>query len=468
MGIFRFSDMPLKKKITLIAVVSSSVSLLMACLVFILSESLTFPRVMRQNLSNLAQIIGDNSTAALSFNDSRTAQGLLDTLKANPHILSACLYDLKGQVFARYARPDAPQYWPAVVWEEKSEFSGGSVRIFQPVLSGGDRVGTLYLESDTREMQLRMMDYTLVTVVVGVLAFLISLLVASRLQQRVTGPLQQVVDRMKDIAKGEGDLTKRLEVTGKDEIGEVAEAFNTFVGKLQGVEDMKLDLISVVSHQLKTPVAEINGFIENMMMGLTGELNPKQKTYLDEMRAIGRENYRLITDLLSASKIDRGVVTVDLKPVSTKEVVGLAIRDYEVPLARKGLSLELEGVWEGGMLYADRDKLVEALRNLINNAIKCTDKGSITVRALTEGDMGVIEVADTGIGMDAETMGRLFTKNRVLGKEAHRSGAGLGLYITKNFMKQQNGDITVTSEKGRGTCFKLAVPRFKPGEGGRL
>jgi len=468
MRILPFSDMPLKKKITLIAVVSSSISLLIACFVFMLNESLTFPKVMRQNLSNLAQIIGDNSTAALSFNDSRTAQSLLDTLKANPHIRSACLYDLKGQPFARYTRPGEPEKWPPVVWEETSEFSAGAVRVFHPVLSAGDRVGTLYLESDTGEMQTRMVNYTLVTILVGGAAFLLSLLVASRLQRQVTGPLNQVVERMKDIARGEGDLTKRLEVTGKDEIGEVAEAFNTFVGKLQTVEDMKLDLISVVSHQLKTPVAEINGFIENMLMGLTGELNPKQRSYLEEMRVIGRENYRLICDLLSASKIDRGVVTVDLKPISTKEVVGLAIRDYEAPLAQKGLNLQLEGVWQGAMLYADRDKLVEALRNLINNALKCTDKGSITIRALAEGDKGVIEVEDTGVGMDAETMERLFTKNRVLGKEAHRSGAGLGLYITKNFMKYQNGDITVTSEKGKGTCFKLAVPLFKPGAGGAL
>lgn len=465
MKILRFSDMPLKKKITLIAVISSSVSLLMACFVFILNESLSFPKIMKQNLSNLAQIIGDNSTAALSFNDSRTAQSLLDTLKANPHILSACLYDLKGQEFAHYTRAGEADHWPSIVWEEKSEFSGGSVRIFHPVLSGGDRVGTLYLESDTGEMELRMVDYTLVTVAVGVVAFFLSFLVASRLQRRVTGPLNQVVERMKDIAKGEGDLTKRLEVTGKDEIGEVAEAFNTFVGKLQSVEDMKLDLISVVSHQLKTPVAEINGFIENMMTGLTGDLNPKQKDYLNEMRSIGRENYRLICDLLSASKIDRGVVTVDLKAVSTKEVVGLAIRDYELSMAQKGLDLRLEGVWEAGTLYADRDKLVEALRNLINNAIKCTDRGSITIRALTEGDMGVIEVADTGVGMDVETMERLFTKNRVLGKEAHRSGAGLGLYITKNFMKYQKGDIAVRSERGKGSCFKLTVPLFKKAEG---
>ena len=270
---------------------------------------------------------------------------------------------------------------------------------------------------------------------------------------------------MQEIAQGEGDLSNRLEVHGKDEIGEVAEAFNLFVGKLESVQDMKLDLISVVSHQLKTPVAEINGFIENLLEGLTGELNPRQKRYLEEMRNIGNENYRLICGLLSASKIDRGVVSVDLKPVSPQEIVGLSIRDYEQVLQQKGLKLRLEGMEEDVRFYADHDKMVEALRNLLNNAIKCTDKGTVTVRIGSEGDQGLIEVKDTGIGMDEETLGRLFTKSRVLGKEAHRSGAGLGLYISKNFMKLQNGDILVSSEVGQGSCFKLVIPKVLEKEG---
>src|ERR1700679_3780148 len=113
---------------------------------------------------------------------------------------------------------------------------------------------------------------------------------------------------------------------------------------------MKLILIGF--HQLKTPVAEINGFIENMLDGITGELNPRQRSYLDEMRVIGRGNYKLISDLLSASKIDRGVISVDLNPVSAKEVVALTIRDYEQIMKEKGLTLQLEGADDGLMLYA--------------------------------------------------------------------------------------------------------------------
>ncbi|HEY5039729.1 MAG TPA: ATP-binding protein, partial [bacterium] len=401
-----------------------------------------------------------------TFNDHKTAEETLKTLKANPHILSACLYDAKGQIFVQYQRDkDVPARYPATAEKEGTEYSAGSFRIFRDILSGGERVGSLFLETDTQEMKTRLTNYVGITLLVGFLSFLVSLLVASHLQGYVTKPLRQVVDRMKDIARGEGDLTKRLDVHGKDEIGELAETFNAFVGKLQTVADMKLDLISVVSHQLKTPVAEINGFIENMMEGLTGELNPKQRVYLNEMRLIGRENYRLIGDLLSVSKIERGVVSVDLKPVSAKEVVTLGIRDYEQILQEKNLSLRLEGMEDGIKLYADREKVVEALRNLLNNAIKCTDKGTVTIRIGSEGDQGVIEVKDTGIGMDGETLGCLFTQNRVLGREAHRSGAGLGLYISKHFMNLQKGDITVTSEVGKGSCFKLTVPKLRQEEG---
>jgi len=461
---FHFMDMPLRKKIMTITVISTSAALLMACLCFFLYERFTYPETRLNSLSAWVQILGDNSSAALTFNDKKTAEEMLKTLDANSHILRACLYDAKGNVFAWYAKEKTASF-PAVAGKEEAMYAGGTLQIFRNILSGQDRVGSIYLEQDTEEMTSRLETYTVITVLIGFLSFLVSLLVASRLQRYVTQPLQNIVDRMKDISRGEGDLTKRLEVSGNDEIGQVAEAFNAFVGKLQTVAEMKLDLISVVSHQLKTPVAEINGFIENMMEGLAGDLSPKQKQYLDEMRLIGKENYRLIGDLLSVSKIERGVVTVVLKSVSAKDVVTLAIRDYDHILQEKGLILRLEGMENNLQLYADREKVVEALRNLLNNAIKCTDKGTISIRIGIDGNQGMIEVKDTGIGMDETTLGRLFTQNRVLGKEAHRSGAGLGLYISKHFMNLQKGDITVTSKKGEGSCFKLLIPLLKAQEG---
>ena len=224
------------------------------------------------------------------------------------------------------------------------------------------------------------------------------------------------------------------------------------------IEEMKQDLISVVSHQLKTPVAEINGYIENMLEGLAGNLTQRQKEYLIDMRDIGMENYRLISDLLSLSKIERGVITVELEPVSLRRLVELAIRDYEERIEKKGLRLILNVQDRDFEVLADQDKTVETLRNIINNAVKCTDKGLIEIHATREGSYGVVAVKDTGIGMTPQTLSRLFTKDRIMGNEAGRSGAGLGLFIAKSFMNLQKGDITVESEQGKGSCFFVRIP----------
>jgi signal transduction histidine kinase len=237
------------------------------------------------------------------------------------------------------------------------------------------------------------------------------------------------------------------------------------IDRMKEVNEMKNDLIAVVSHQLKTPVGEINGYIENLLEGVAGPLNSKQMEYLKDMREISVENFRLISDLLSVSKIERGVLSVDLKPVSLNDLVEMAIRDYEQPLRQKGLTLVVEKAQKDFVVYADREKTVETLRNLVNNAVKCTDQGSITISVKQEGEKGLVEVCDTGIGMSPETMGRLFAKTRVLGKESIRSGAGLGLFIAKSFMNLQNGDITVSSQLGKGSCFSLSIPGFKGLEG---
>jgi PAS domain S-box-containing protein len=225
------------------------------------------------------------------------------------------------------------------------------------------------------------------------------------------------------------------------------------------IDDMKRDVISIVSHQLKTPVAEINGYIENLLDGIAGVLTQKQREYLTDMKEIGSDNYRLLSDLLSMSKIERGIMTVDLHPVKLGQIVELAVRGYETQIQRKGLDLRLELDSSGIMVLADRDKTAEAVRNILNNAVKCTDKGSITIRTGEEGGFATLEVIDTGIGMSQDVMKRLFAKERVMGAEAMRSGANLGLYIAKNFLQLQKGDISVESEVGKGSTFRIKIPK---------
>jgi signal transduction histidine kinase len=225
------------------------------------------------------------------------------------------------------------------------------------------------------------------------------------------------------------------------------------------VEEMKQSLVSVASHQLKTPVGEINGYIENMLDGLAGELSPKQSEYLMDMREIGMNNYRLISDFLNLSKIERGLTSAVLEKHALMEIVALALRDYEDIMARKGLALKLEGLATAPDVMADRDKLVETLRNLLNNAVKFTDKGGILISAEVKDRAVLLSVRDTGRGISDAALAQLFTQKRVLGEEAGRAGAGLGLYVAKHFMKAQGGDITATTNPGKGSCFTLTIPR---------
>jgi signal transduction histidine kinase len=159
------------------------------------------------------------------------------------------------------------------------------------------------------------------------------------------------------------------------------------------------------------------------------------------------------------SKIERGVVAVNLQSISLWRVLELSLRDYETSIRRKGLELRLEKGPRDLECWADQDKTVESLRNIVNNALKCTDQGFIALKVKDDGNFVVVEVEDSGIGMKPETMERLFTKERVMGAEASRSGSGLGLFIARSFLQLQGGDLTARSQEGLGSVFRIKIPK---------
>ena len=225
------------------------------------------------------------------------------------------------------------------------------------------------------------------------------------------------------------------------------------------IEQMKTDFVALVSHQLKTPVAIVKGYVDNMLLGLAGKLTSKQREYLNDMRDISTKNYHLVSDLLNVSRIERGVISVDISSFSLTEIIELAVSDYRSIIKHKGLSLNIEHSTDEIMVSADRDKMVEALSNVVNNAIKFTDQGMISVSARTSNGFGVVEIADTGKGMSPELMSRLFTKDQVLsGSPTPEGSSGLGLYIAKEFMQLQHGDISATTSEGSGSSFVFHVP----------
>jgi PAS domain S-box-containing protein len=225
------------------------------------------------------------------------------------------------------------------------------------------------------------------------------------------------------------------------------------------VAQMKSDFVSLVSHQLKTPVAQLNGYIYNMLAGLTGELTPKSREYLEDMQDISHKNYRLLSDLLNVSRIERGVISMDIRPVPLKEIVDEAVVPFYEQIKAKGLQLQIDGLELEIIVSADKEKTIEALGNIVHNALKFTDRGSISVRVSSKDTFSVIAVIDTGNGIAPDRLERMFSRDMALdGAPIAGGGAGLGLYIAKQFLRLQHGDITVQSMPGKGSSFIFTIP----------
>ena len=226
------------------------------------------------------------------------------------------------------------------------------------------------------------------------------------------------------------------------------------------IEQMKTDFVSFISHQLRAPVAGLLNYINNMLDGITGSLNDKQTEYLNEMRDVCARNSRLIADLLNISRLERGVVSVNIQQVKLRSIVDLAVQEYSKSIKEKRLALNIKGVDQDVSVLADSDKLTEVLKNVVHNALKFTHEGSINIEIMSEGNHGIVKVKDTGIGIPEEVMRDLFKREKILsGAVAVGGGAGLGLYIAKGFMQRQGGDITVESATGKGSTFIISLPR---------
>ena len=225
------------------------------------------------------------------------------------------------------------------------------------------------------------------------------------------------------------------------------------------VEQMKSDFVSLVSHQLRTPVAGVLGCIDNMLNGITGDLKAKQIEYLKMMHDISKRNYRIISDLLNVSRIERGVISMNIHPVTIQEITDIVVQRFKTDIEEKGLKFILEGIDNSIEILVDKDKMIEAISNVVHNAFKFTQTGSITIRIKAVGDLAFIEVIDTGPGISVDVMQNLFRKDQILkGAPSVTGGCGLGLYIVKEFMKLMNSEIAVRSTVDKGSQFTFEIP----------
>jgi signal transduction histidine kinase len=214
-----------------------------------------------------------------------------------------------------------------------------------------------------------------------------------------------------------------------------------------------------VSHELRTPLTAIQGFLEALQDGLVEEEEARQRYYAVMYSETMQVN-RLVDDLMDLMKLENNEIALSRHPVDTADVVRKIAFAFEAEAAEKGLTIRVD--IEDGLprLYADKDRVAQIIKNLMKNAVKFTDEGTIGISARHEGDWIRLSVADTGIGIAADDLDRIWERFFKVdrGRSRKNKGTGLGLAIVKELVHLHDGKITVQSEPGKGSVFHVWLP----------
>lgn len=340
----------------------------------------------------------------------------------------------------------------AVVAEKDADFKGKRAEMLQGIADS--LTGTAW-------------GLALSTALMIALVIAIAVWMANFLTGRITGMIAGIK------AFQRGDLKHRLDAESKDEMGELARSFN---GMADSVEEsfqrldearhnaeeanrMKSEFLASMSHELRTPLNGILGFSELLQSELA---DPSQQHYAQVIHDSGQHLLTLVNEILDLSKVEAGHMEFAWQDVHINEVAGELAALHRAVAAGKGLTLELklaDGLPE--TMRTDPTRLRQMLNNLLNNAVKFTDTGSVRLAVASEGGDILFTVSDTGPGIPPEAQSQVFEKFKQLEHFITRShgGTGLGLALVKQLVEHMGGSISLISEVGRGSDFTLRLPR---------
>ncbi len=223
--------MPIQRKLVSIILLTSGVVLLLTCISFLAYEFVTFRQDTVERLSTLGRIIAANSTAALVFDDQEDAKEILNALAAERHITAAGLYDENGNLFSTYPKDLPLDAFPVSPGGEGYRFQQGRLSGFQPVVQSGNRIGTLYIQSDMRAMYDRFILYAGLVALVILASLLVAYILSRKLQRQISQPILQLAETAKAISERR-DYSVRATKTGDDELGLLTDAFNHMLGQI--------------------------------------------------------------------------------------------------------------------------------------------------------------------------------------------------------------------------------------------
>ena len=489
-------NLPVKRKLMVVILLTSSVALLLMGSALIIYERIAFRHALAVNMNVLAQIIGSNSTAALAFDDPKNAREILGALLAENQVKAAAIYDRNGRIFASFPDRVPLEQFPARPGPEGHKFDRRELVMFEPIFQQGTRLGTIYLQADLGAMYSRFRVYGLLLLLVGVCSTLAAMALFARLQRRISSPILELAKVATAVSR-DHDYSVRATKQGRDEVGQLTDAFNEMLARIgesnaalaASEEDLRLankekdNFFAVMSHELRTPLTPALAAVAMLQEDKTLPQNVRAE--LEMIRRNIEVEARLIDDLLDINRIARGKLDLHRQVVNVRSLLEHALHNYCAgAAAKKNIRVSTEITATETHVFADSSRLTQVFWNLLQNACKFTPEGgAIDVRVYNEyrriatnqpapsqtadGSLAelIVQIRDTGMGIRAETLPRIFnafeqgarSRNRVFG------GLGLGLSISRAIMEMHGGSITASSEgKDKGATFTIRLHTVKP------
>ena len=286
---------------------------------------------------------------------------------------------------------------------------------------------------------------------------LIVLYIKHKIHKTYEIPLQEISKATEKVSKG--DFSGRIHIKSKDELGMLVHSFNDMADALEKEEQVRRDFIANISHELKTPMTTIAGFIDGI---LDGTIPPeRQEHYLKIVKDEVSRLAELVASMLSLARIDSGKTEIHKSEFQLLDLLFDILMTFEDRLDNNNITVDGVEETDGIEVYADRGLLHQVFYNLIENAVKFTPNGgTITINAEIRDNRLYFSIKNTGKGISAEDLQFIFDKFYKTDKSRSKDkkSMGLGLYIVKTIVQLHGGNITATSELGGETCFAGWIP----------
>ena len=345
------------------------------------------------------------------------------------------------------------------IYDGERRYTAGAVIVSD---STDEQIGVGVVSAPMTQVSGFMSRSTMLFFYAAIFVLALSLIATSFLSRSQVRPLRQMAAAARRF--GHGDLSTRVQVSPKstEEIADLAQAFNSMAVSLEKSEQRRQEFVANVSHELKTPMTTIGGYIDGM---LDGTIPPdKQQHYMQIVSSEVRRLSRLVRNMLDISRLQaQGVDEARKTRFDMTDVIGDVLIAFEQKINAKHLNVNVDLPDRAVWTRAERDSIMQVTYNLVDNAIKfCPDGGQLTLRVFADGGKAHTVIQNTGPTIDPEELPLLFDRFHKADKSrsADREGWGLGLYIAKAIVGAHGGDIHATSENGV-TAFEFTLPMVR-------